>query len=104
MQIRHRPKMVGGWLPKRPFGGSSAVRDDLPQISSEIPETAVLHSVGNCPPLPPSIGAQGIILNTDLGTAILLTTDSLFREHLFHTLQASVGLALGDIGDFASDK
>jgi hypothetical protein len=100
MQLRH-PEMIGRWLPKQPLRGSSAVRDALPQTSPEIPETAVLHSVGNCPPLPSVTEAQGVVLNTDLGTAILLTTDSRFREQLFHTLQASLGLTLGAIGDFA---
>ena len=57
MQVRHLHQMIGRWLPKRPLGGGSAVGADVLQIASELPETAVLHSVGPCPPLPPWTGA-----------------------------------------------
>ena len=62
-----------------------------------------MRCVPDCPPLPPSTGVQGVMLNTDRGTAVIRTTDSIFREHLFRMLQASLGLSLREIGDLEVD-
>ena len=98
MYVRHHPQMRGRWLPTHPVESGAVGSDPRRQLSTELPDTAVLRSVGNCPPLGASTGAQGVILNTNLGTAILLTTDASVREQLYHTLQACLGLALRDIG------
>jgi hypothetical protein len=98
MYVRHHPQMRGRWLPTHPVESGIAGGDPCRQLSTELPDTAVLYSVGNCPPLVASTGVQGVILNTNLGTAILLTTDASVREQLVHRLQACLGLALRDIG------
>jgi hypothetical protein len=98
MHAPYHPQVVRRWLPTRLVLGGATAGDPRRQLSTEVPETAVLQSVGNCLPLPHSTGAQGIILTTNLGTAILLTTDASVREQLYHTLHTRCGMALRDIG------
>lgn len=64
-----------------------------------LPPAAVLPRVIDCPPLPPRTRAQGVILYTDQGTAVIVTTTALFRKQLFTTLTASRGLSLREIGE-----
>ena len=98
MHAPSHPPLVGRWLPKHPVHGGAMTGDPRRQLSTAVPDTAVLQSVGNCPPLPHSTGVQGVILTTNLGTAILLTTDASVREQLYHTLHTCRGMALRDIG------
>ncbi len=103
MQLRYHPKMINRWPPRRPVGGSAMGVHPCITIES-LSEAAVMHRVADCPPLPPPTGAQGVILYTDQGTAVIVTTDdSIFREQLLQKLQACLGLSLQEIGDIGID-
>ena len=98
MYVRHHPQMRGRWPPTHPVESGAAGGDPRCRLSTALPDTAIRHSVGHCPPLAASTGAHGGILNTHLGTALLLTTNASVREQLYHTLQTCRGLAWHDRG------
>lgn len=103
MQLRQHPKMIGRWPPKQSVSGFYAGTAP-PPTRPPLPQAAVLHRLADCPPLPQPTSAQGIILYTDQGTAVIVTTgDTIFREHLFQQLQACLGLSLQEIGDVDID-
>lgn len=94
-QLRDHHKIVR-WPPGH-VGGSYAGAGPL--LIEQLPEDAVLRHVEDYPPIPVSTGAQGLILTTDRGSGIIATSDARFREQLFSTLQACLGLSLREIGD-----
>ena len=106
MQLRNDPRMIGQWPPRLRGGSSYAGADTLP-IRSELAERAVVLSVRDRPPIPPSTGPRGVILITDQGVAIIATLDTIFRHHLFQKLQAYLPThpkpSLRAIGDLEID-
>jgi len=69
----------------------------------QLSESAVMQQVTDCPPLPPSIGVQGVVLYTDQGYGVIVAPDASMRESLFHTFQACRGWSLQEIGDVDID-
>jgi hypothetical protein len=102
MRLRDHPALMGRWPPKQAPSGAYASTGPRP-IRPPLAETAVLHRVVDCPPFPPGTGAHGVMLYTDHGSAVITTTDALFREQVYHTLHASLGLSLREIGDLEID-
>lgn len=102
MQLRQHPKMRGRWPPKQSVSGFYT-GTTTPLTQSPVPEAAVLQRVVDCPPLPPRTSAQGVLLYTDYGTAVIVTPDATFREQLFAKLQACLGLSVREIGDVEID-
>ncbi len=102
MQLRHHPKMIGQWPPRRPVG-DPATGDPVRMTIEPLSEAAVMYRVADCPPLSPSAGAQGVMLNTDQGDGFIVVPDAVFREHLFQTFQTCLGLSVREIGDVEID-
>jgi hypothetical protein len=102
MRLRHHPKIIDQWPPRRPVG--SSYTDTYPRITIEpLSEAAVMHHVADCPPLPPPTGAQGVILYTNQGHGLIVAPDASFREYLFHKFQTCLGLSVREIGDVEID-
>ena len=100
MQLRYHPQMTAQWPPRRPVGSayfSLGVQAHIP--IEPLSEAAVMHHVADCPPLPPPMGVQGVVLYTDQGHGLIVAPDARLREDLLHTLQACCGWSLREIGD-----